>query len=79
MGNDISYEKAMEQLEEIIGNLENEDTLEKTLEQYKKGIELYNYCSEILKKVEGEIKIIQNDKRTLDDFNSLREDEDEYY
>jgi len=60
---DFSYEEAIEQLEEIIENLENVETLEKTLKQYKEGIQLYNYCSDILKKAEGEIKIIQNDKK----------------
>lgn len=50
MTNNLSYEEAMKQLEEIIQNLDNEETLEQTLNQYKKGIELYNYCSNILKK-----------------------------
>lgn len=76
---DLSYEKAMKQLEEIIENLENEETLELTLKQYKKGMDLYNYCSEILKKAEGEIKVIQNDKKSLEDFAYMREDDDEYY
>lgn len=79
MTNNLSYEEAMKQLEEIIQNLDNEETLEQTLNQYKKGIELYNYCSNILKKAEGEINIIQKEKKSFEDINYMREDEDEYY
>lgn len=79
MNTDISYEDALKKLEEIIKNLEHEDTLDQTLKQYKKGMELYNYCSDILKKAEGEIKIIQKDKKTLEDFDYIKEEEDEYY
>lgn len=79
MVDNLSYEEAMKQLEEIIENLEKEDTLEKTLNQYKKGIDLYNYCSEILKNAEGEIKIILKDTKTLENFEYVREDENEYY
>lgn len=79
MKTDISYEDAVKELEEIIKNLEHEDTLDQTLEQYKKGMKLYNYCSDILKKAEGEIKIIQKDKKTLENFDYVREEEDEYY
>ena len=79
MINNLTYEEAVEQLEKIIENLENEDTLEDTLKQYKKGIELYNYCSNILKKAEGEVKIILKDKKSLEDFDFLREDENGYY
>lgn len=79
MDTDISYEDAIKELEEVIKKLENEETLEETLKQYKKGIELYNYCSDILKKAEGEIKIIQNEKSSLKDMDYFREEEDEYY
>lgn len=78
MADDLSYEEAMKQLEEIIENLEKEETLEETLKQYKKGINLYNYCSEILKKAEGEVKIILKDKNSLEDFHIVREEDDEY-
>lgn len=79
MKNKLSYEEAMKQLEEIIENLEKEETLEETLKQYRKGIELYNYCSAILKKAEGEIKILQKEKKSFEDFNYIREDDHEYY
>lgn len=77
---DLSYEEAMKQLEEIIEKLEKEDTLDETLKQYKRGMELYNYCCEILKKAEGEVKIILKDnKDALVDFDFVREDENEFY
>lgn len=79
MQTDMSYEEAMKQLEEIIEGFENQETLELTLKKYKKGIELYNYCSNLLKKAEGEIKIIQKDRKNLEDYDYIREDEDDYY
>lgn len=79
MQNDISYEEAIKQLEEIIEDFENEETLELTLKKYKKGMELYNYCSDLLKKAEGEVKIIQKDRNKVENYDYIREDEDEYY
>lgn len=79
MTNNLSYEEAIKELDKIIENLENKATLDETLNQYKKGIELYNYCNEILRKAEGEIKVIQKDRKTLEDFKYIREDDDEYY
>lgn len=77
--NDLSYEEAMKKLEEIIYNIENEESLENTLKQFKKGMELYNYCYDILRKAEGEVKIILKDKNSLEDFDLIREDDNEYY
>lgn len=78
MDKDLTYEEAMEGLEEIIEKLENEESLEETLNLYKKGIELFNYCSQILKKAEGQVKVILKDKKNLEDFHTLREDEYDY-
>lgn len=79
MTDKLTYEEAIKELEEIIENLENEHTLEDTLKQYKKGMELYNYCSNILKKAEGEVKIILKDKKSFEDFDFIREGENEFY
>lgn len=61
--NDLSYEKALEELEKIMGKLEEGDlSLKDSLEKFKKGVELYKYCDGILKDIEGEVKIILQDK-----------------
>ncbi len=33
-----------------------------SLEKFKRGVNLYNYCNEILKDVEGEVKILLKDE-----------------
>lgn len=78
MDKELTYEDAMEELEKIIENLENEESLGETLKLYKKGIELFNYCSQILKKAEGQVKVIIKDKKDLENFDILREDDYDY-
>jgi len=60
---DLTYEEAIQELEKILKELEdNNCTLEQTVEKFKKGIKLYNYCNELLYKVEGEVKVLlEND------------------
>ena len=61
--NDLTYEDAVIELEEILEDLEKDNfSLNESLEKFKRGIALYNYCNEILKDVEGEIKIILKDE-----------------
>ncbi|GFN35440.1 exodeoxyribonuclease VII small subunit [Tepidimicrobium xylanilyticum] len=61
--NELSYEEALQELERIIEELEKDDlSLKDSLEKFKRGIYLYNYCNEILKAVEGEIKILIEDE-----------------
>lgn len=69
----LTYEEAIKELEQIIVELEGENlTLKHSLEKFKRGVFLYNYCNEILKDVEGEIKIL------LKDENGNLEEEDFY-
>lgn len=59
----LSYEKAVEELELILNKLESgELPLKDSLENFKRGIELYNYCNKILKDIEGEVKILLKDE-----------------
>ena len=59
----LSYEEAIEELEEIIKVLESgELSLRDSLDKFKKGIELYNYCNEILEGIEGEVKVLLKDE-----------------
>lgn len=55
----LSYEEAIESLKSILEKLEGEDsTLEDSMKNFKEGIRLYNYCSSLLSRAEGEITLI---------------------
>ena len=57
--NKLTYEEAVKELEQIIQDLEEESlSLKDSLEKFKRGIVLYNYCNEILKDIEGEVRIL---------------------
>ncbi|HEY8361423.1 MAG TPA: exodeoxyribonuclease VII small subunit [Tissierellaceae bacterium] len=60
----LTYEEAISELEKIISELENENcTFNESIEKFKRGVELYNYCKDLITKAEGEIKIIlENDE-----------------
>ena len=59
----LTYEEGIKELEEIVQKLESNDlTLEQSLNDFKRGVELYKYLYEILNKVEGEIKVILEDE-----------------
>ena len=79
--NKLTYEDAMSKLEALLVDLEDVGcTLNDSLEKFKQGINLYNYCSDILKKAEGEVKILLgDDKDSLDEFHFVKEDENDYY
>lgn len=64
----LSFEEAMTQLENILSLLENgELSLDDSLAQFSKGVELYKYCYDLLNRVEGKVKIILDDGN--DDIN----------
>lgn len=77
----LTYEEAMVELEAILDILEDEEsTLQDSLDNFKKGITLYNYCSEILKSAEGQVKVLLgDDKDSLEEFNFLKEEENDYF
>lgn len=73
MENNIKFETAFKELEEVISKLENSDTpLDQALKLYEKGISLIRICSEQLDNAEQKIKILQqgNDGQMIEkDFN----------
>lgn len=80
---ELSYEEAVNKLEELLVEIEDEDIqLEDTLVKFKEAMELYKYCNTILTNAEGTVKVIlEKDNALLEtDFPSLvREDiNDEY-
>ena len=57
-----SFESALASLETIIYDLENGTlTLEESINNYKKGMELAHFCSEALKKAEQEIFLLEKE------------------
>ena len=68
---EMSFEDNIRKLEEIVDKLASgEVDLEKSLEYYKKGMELKKICEEKLKKAELQIKKIkiENNKIKKEDF-----------
>lgn len=58
----VSMEEKMKQLEEVVKNLEQEETtLEEAMEYYKTGITLVKESEQALDQVEKQIIILQED------------------
>lgn len=56
----FSIEKAFEELDEIIGRLEDPElSLSDSMEYYKKGVKLLEKCDRTLDKTEKEIIVLQ--------------------
>ncbi|MBU0684183.1 MAG: exodeoxyribonuclease VII small subunit [Candidatus Omnitrophota bacterium] len=74
---DISFEKAMENLEQIVGKLETGNLpLETLLKQYEDGIKLVRICREKLNEAKGKIeKIVKNENGTFEK-ESFNEEKD---
>jgi exodeoxyribonuclease VII small subunit len=59
MKKNLSFEEAMDRLEEIIKLLEDgELDLDKALEVFEEGIKVYRYCTKKLEDMEGRVKVI---------------------
>ena len=63
MAKELKFEEALDDLEKIIKELEEEDaSLEDSIKLYKKGNELLKYCTASLEQLEKEILIINEEK-----------------
>ena len=59
----MSFEDAMKNLEEIVAELEKGDlSLDQSVEKFKKGMEMSNYCNEMLDSAEKSIQVILKDQ-----------------
>ena len=66
--NDLSLEEAFEQIEEVITNLETEEiTLEKSFQEYNRGMKLLKHCNDTIDRVEKKVLQI-NEDGGLDEF-----------
>lgn len=64
-GEELSIEDAFGRIRELLGEMEQEDaTLEKTFENYEKGIGLLRYCSEKIDLVEKKVQKLNADGTT---------------
>jgi exodeoxyribonuclease VII small subunit len=55
----LPFEKAMQELEQIVGQLERGDVpLEKSIEIYERGNKLKAHCEALLKKAELKVEVI---------------------
>lgn len=58
----ISFENAIEELQQITDKLENDETtLSEALKLYEKGVSLVRVCKEQLNDAEQKVKIIQKE------------------
>ncbi|NLM09347.1 MAG: exodeoxyribonuclease VII small subunit [Clostridiaceae bacterium] len=73
MEQNLSYEDAVKQLEEIVGLLEKGDvSLEKSLELFQKGVSLSAYCTKKLEETEKKIvKLIDENNECREELLSL--------
>ena len=67
---DITYEKAISRLEEIVSQLEsNEIPLEDSIQLFQEGIELSQYCDNKLKNIQKKVAQIYEEGQ-LKDFET---------
>ncbi|MFS0672769.1 exodeoxyribonuclease VII small subunit [Ornithinibacillus sp. 179-J 7C1 HS] len=72
---DLTFEEAMEKLEEIIGKLEEGDVpLEKAISYYQDGMHLSKICSDKLNHIQEKMVQIMNEQGELVPFD-IQEDE----
>lgn len=68
MAKEQTLEQAFEKLEEMIGDLEQEDiSLEESFKLYKEGMKLIKSCNDKIDKVEKEVLKL-NENGELDEF-----------
>lgn len=68
MSEKLTFEQAMEKIEEIVSKLENGGaTLDETVELYKQGTELSILCNKMIDEAEQKIKILAKTKNGLEE------------
>ena len=72
---ELSFEEAMKNLEEIVEKLEEGDVpLEEAISIYKQGMDLSRLCHTKLKSVEEQLTQILNEDGQLEGFAALEEE-----
>ncbi|MFB5282105.1 MULTISPECIES: exodeoxyribonuclease VII small subunit [Peribacillus] len=72
---ELSFEEAMESLEQIVEKLEEGDVpLEEAISIYKQGMNLSRLCHMKLKSVEDQLTEILNEDGQLESFTTVEEE-----
>ncbi|WP_200411257.1 exodeoxyribonuclease VII small subunit [Virgibacillus salexigens] len=72
---ELSFEEAMEKLEEIVGKLETGDApIEKAIDYYQEGMKLSKLCNDKLTNVEEKMTKIMNEQGDLAPFQMQEEE-----
>ena len=75
---EITFEKALENLENIINSLENESvSLDKSLELFKEGVDLIKICNEKLDNADETVKQLANINGEIVEIDFSNEENDE--
>ena len=55
----FDFEKALEELEQLVGDMEQGDlTLEQSLKEFERGVELTRHCQKALQEAEQKVEIL---------------------
>ncbi|KGX90913.1 exodeoxyribonuclease VII small subunit [Pontibacillus halophilus JSM 076056 = DSM 19796] len=72
---ELSFEEAMKQLEELVGKLEEGDVpLEKAITYYQEGMKLSKVCNDKLTRVEKQMEQIMNEQGEFEPFTVQEEE-----
>ncbi len=70
----LSFEDAIKELENIVSELETgELTLDMSIEKFKKGVELSNYCNKLLEDAEKTVTILLEKSDGMQEENFITE------
>ncbi|WP_347709256.1 exodeoxyribonuclease VII small subunit [Bacillus sp. FJAT-47783] len=73
---ELTFEQAMEQLEEIVGKLEEGDVpLEKAIHYFQEGMKLSRVCHEKLENAEKQMDYILKENGQMEPFDIQEEQE----
>ena len=73
--NDLTFEKAMEELEEIVQALEEGGLpLEESLDRFSRGIQLIKYCNEKLGETEKKIEVLIKEDEEIKEIVPFEEE-----
>ena len=76
MKEDLDFEEAMNKLEKIATELENEDLkLEEAVAKFEEGMKISKECSDILENAEKRITILLKDEDNIKEENFVQEEE----
>ena len=76
MKEDLDFEEAMNKLEKIATELENEDLkLEEAVAKFEEGMKISKECSDILENAEIRITILLKDEENIKEENFVQEEE----